>query len=95
MLVIPAPSYSLARAAWIPRLTIRLDDDTTERRERKPCESWSAAMAASRRLVSRAGRAAASVPRPTYPCPRCGAAAPLMRLSHVDLRRAGYEQFPR
>src|SRR5262245_35888890 len=47
MLVIPAPSYSLAQAAWIPRFTIWCDDGTTERREGEPCESWVAAMAAS------------------------------------------------
>ena len=55
MLVIPAPSYSLAQAAWIPRLTIWHDDDTTERHEGKPCESWAAAMAASWPLASRPG----------------------------------------
>jgi len=55
MLIIPAPSYSLAQAAWIPRLTTWRDDDTTERREGEPCESWAAAMAASWRLASRAG----------------------------------------
>jgi len=33
MLLIPAPTYSLAQAAWIPRLAIWQDDDTTERRE--------------------------------------------------------------
>jgi len=53
MLVIPAPSYSLAQAAWIPRITIWRDDGTTQRREGKPCESWAAAMAASRKLASR------------------------------------------
>ena len=52
MLAIPAPSYSLARAPWIPRLTIWRDDDTTERREGKPCESWAEAMRASWRLAS-------------------------------------------
>src|SRR5215467_13204674 len=31
MLIIPAPIFSLAQAAWIPRLTIWRDDDTTER----------------------------------------------------------------
>jgi len=56
MLVIPAPSYSLAQAAWIPRLRIWRDDDTTVRREGKPCESWAAAMAASWRLASEVGR---------------------------------------
>src|SRR5262245_43684720 len=43
MLVIPAPSYSLAQAAWIPRLTIWRDDGLTQRREGEPCESWAAA----------------------------------------------------
>jgi hypothetical protein len=44
MLIIPAPSYSLAHAAWIPRITIWRDDGTTQRREGEPCESWAAAM---------------------------------------------------
>jgi len=44
MLVIPAPSYSLAQAAWIPRLTSWRDDDMTERLEDEPCEGWAAAM---------------------------------------------------
>ena len=56
MLLIPAPVFSVARAAWIPRITIWRDDDTTERREREPCESWAAAMAASWRLASEVGR---------------------------------------
>ena len=55
MLIIRAPSYSLAQAAWIPRLTIWRDHDTTERLEGEPCESWAAAMAASWRLTSRTG----------------------------------------
>jgi hypothetical protein len=40
MLLIPAPSYSLAHAAWIPRLTIWRDDGTMQRREGEPCERW-------------------------------------------------------
>ena len=52
MLIIPAPSYSLAHAAWIPRITIWRDDGTMQRREGEPCESWAAAMAASWRLAS-------------------------------------------
>ena len=56
MLIIPAPSYSLAQVAWILRITIWRDDGTTHRREGAPCESWvAAAMAASWRLASRAG----------------------------------------
>jgi len=55
MLIIPAPSYSLAQAARIPRLTIWRDDGTMRRRDGDPCESWAAAMAASWRLASRAG----------------------------------------
>jgi hypothetical protein len=51
MLLIPAPSYSLAQAAWIPRITIWRDDGTTLRREGEPRESWAAAMAASWRLA--------------------------------------------
>src|SRR5262249_39434610 len=53
MLVIPAPSYSLAQAAWIPRITIWRDDGTTHHREGEPRESGAAAMAASWRLASR------------------------------------------
>jgi hypothetical protein len=53
MLLIPAPSYSLAQTAWIPRITIWRDDGTTARREGEPCESWAEAMAASWRLASR------------------------------------------
>jgi len=56
MLIIPAPSYSLAHAAWNPRLTISRDDDRTVRGEGKPCESWAAAMAASWRLASEVDR---------------------------------------
>jgi hypothetical protein len=33
MLIIPAPSYSLVQAVWIPRITIWRDDGTTQRRE--------------------------------------------------------------
>ena len=40
MLIIPAPSYSLTQAAWIPRITIWREDGTMLRREGKPCESW-------------------------------------------------------
>jgi hypothetical protein len=50
--VIPALSYSLAQAAWIPRIAIWRDDGTTLRREGKPCQSWAAAMVASWRLAS-------------------------------------------
>ena len=53
MLLIPTPVYSLAHAAWIPRITIWRDDDTTERREGEPCESWAPAMTASWRLTFR------------------------------------------
>jgi hypothetical protein len=42
MPLIPAPSYSLAQAAWTPRITIWRDDGTTQRREGEPCESWAA-----------------------------------------------------
>jgi hypothetical protein len=52
MLLIPAPSYSLAQAAWIPRLTIWRDDGTTQCREGEPCASWAAAISASWRLAS-------------------------------------------
>ena len=30
---------------------------------------------------------------PTYPCPRCGRVARMLRLSPADLRRAGYVLF--
>jgi hypothetical protein len=50
MLLVPAPNYSLAQAAWIPRLVIRRDEGSFDRREGQPCESWAAAMAASWRL---------------------------------------------
>ena len=46
MLAIPAPSYSLAQAAWIPRITTWRDDGIMQRREGAPCESWVEAMAA-------------------------------------------------
>jgi len=52
MFVIPAPSYSLTRAAWNPRITIWRDDGTTHRREGEPCETWADAMAVSWRLAS-------------------------------------------
>jgi hypothetical protein len=47
VLFIPAPVYSLAIAAWIPRITIWRDDGTTHRRDGEPCESWAEAMRAS------------------------------------------------
>jgi len=53
MLIIPAPSFSLAQAAWIPRITIWRDDGTLQHRDGKPCESWTAAIAASWRLARR------------------------------------------
>src|SRR5262250_597491 len=52
MLLIPAPSYSLAQAAWIPRITIWRDDGTMQHREGDPRKSWAAAMGASWRLAS-------------------------------------------
>jgi len=39
MLAIPTHSYSLAQAAWIPRITIWRDDGTTQRRDVEPCDS--------------------------------------------------------
>jgi len=56
MLIIPAPVFSLAQAAWIPRLTIWRDDGIIQHRDGKPCESWAAAMAASWRLASEVDR---------------------------------------
>ena len=55
MLIIPAPVFSLAQAAWIPRLTIWRDDGIIQHREGEPSESWAAAMAASWRLASKEG----------------------------------------
>ena len=52
-------SYSLAQAAWIPRITIWRDDGTTQRREGEPCESW-AAMVASWRLPGAGDQGCAS-----------------------------------
>jgi len=52
MLFIPAPIYSLAQAAWIPRIKVWRDDGTMQHRESNPCESWAAAMAASWRLAA-------------------------------------------
>ena len=40
MLLVPAPSYSLAQAAWIPRVMIWRDDGTFERRDGEWCASW-------------------------------------------------------
>jgi hypothetical protein len=53
MLVIPAPVYSLAHAAWIPRLTIRHNDGTVSQRDGEPRASWAEAMPASWRLAQR------------------------------------------
>ena len=39
MLIIPAPRYSLAQAAWIPRITVWRDDGTIQHRQGKPGES--------------------------------------------------------
>ena len=56
MLLVPA--YSLAQAAWIPRLLIWRDDGTFGRREGKPCGSWVEAMQASWRFGANGGRVA-------------------------------------
>jgi hypothetical protein len=62
MLLVPAPAYSLAQAAWIPRLLIWRDDGTFDRREGQPCESWVAAMEASWRLSPSSRRQAEQTP---------------------------------
>ena len=52
VLVIRAPAYSLAKAAWVPRLLVRRDDGTFWHREGALCEIWAAAMAESWKLAS-------------------------------------------
>ena len=48
--LIPAPTYVLARAAWIPTLVIWHADGRFTRLEGDPCEDYAAARAASWRL---------------------------------------------
>ena len=48
--IIPAPSYVLVRAAWIPTLVIRHADGRFTRLEGAPCAQYAAALAASWRL---------------------------------------------
>jgi hypothetical protein len=48
--IIPAPTYVLARAAWIPTLVIWHADDRFTRLEGAPCAEFAAALAASWRL---------------------------------------------
>jgi hypothetical protein len=47
---LPAPTYVLARAAWIPTLVIWHADGRFMRLEGAPCEEYAAALAASWRL---------------------------------------------
>ena len=82
MLVIPAPSYALAQAGWIPRLTIWRDDGTTYRREGEPCECWAAAMAASWRLTS-----ANMVVGPYYPSTWASATSVWGSQNVIDISR--------
>jgi hypothetical protein len=48
--ILPAPSYVLARAAWVPTLAIWHADGRFTRLEGDPSEDSAAALAASRRL---------------------------------------------
>ena len=59
MTFLPAPTYVLARAAWILTLVIWRADGRFTRLEGAPCEDYAAALAASWRL-----RPAKSPPEP-------------------------------
>jgi hypothetical protein len=48
--ILPAPTYVLARAVWIPTLVIWHADGRFLRLEGEPCEESAAALAASWRL---------------------------------------------
>ena len=48
--ILPAPTYVLARAAWLPTLVIWHADGRFTRIEGDPCEDYAAARAASSRL---------------------------------------------
>jgi hypothetical protein len=48
--IIPAPTYILARAAWIPTPVIWHADGRFTRLEGEPCEDYAATLAASWRL---------------------------------------------
>jgi hypothetical protein len=48
--LIPAPTYHLARATWIPTLVIWHADGRFTRLEVEACEEYAAALAASWRL---------------------------------------------
>lgn len=50
VILLPAPAYSLARAAWIPTLVIWHADGRFTRLEGAPCGDYAAAVAASWRL---------------------------------------------
>ncbi len=50
MTITPAPTYVLARAAWIPTLVIWHADGHFTRLEGNPCADYAAALAASWRL---------------------------------------------
>jgi hypothetical protein len=49
-MLIPAPTYSLVRAAWVPTLVIWHADGHFTRLEGDPCTDYAAALAASWRL---------------------------------------------
>ena len=51
--IMPAPTYILARAAWIPTLVIWHADGRFTRLEGAPCDEYPAALAASWRLRPR------------------------------------------
>ena len=48
--ILPAPTYVLARGAWIPILVIWHADGRFTRLEGDPCEEYAAALTASWRL---------------------------------------------
>jgi hypothetical protein len=48
--IMSAPTYVLARAAWVPTLAIWHADGRFTRLEGDPCEHYAAALAASWRL---------------------------------------------
>ena len=50
MTAFPAPTYVLARAAWIPTLVVWHADGRFTRLEGDPCADYAAALAASWRL---------------------------------------------
>ena len=62
--IIPAPSYVLARAAWILTLVIWHADGRFTRVKGVPCEDYAAALAASWRLRLTESQAAITLLQP-------------------------------